>query len=91
MFIMTQDLNTIINTDHVVKFATNETVAPTITATLDTGEVIILGKYFPEDTMYKDRKFAEIFEKLTHKDKGVFINPYTSDKPGEFVGKGDKA
>lgn len=87
MFILTQDLNHIINTEHVVKFSMGETPAPSIQATLDTGEVVTLGNYLPEDDFSMTLKFTEIFNKLGEKSEKVFIAPYSSDKPhpGEFV------
>jgi len=87
MFILNQDMTKIINTEHIVKIATDETVAPTIRALLDTGEGVILGTYLPEDTCYRDEKFLEIVSKLTKYKRGVMVDRYRSEKPqpGDFV------
>lgn len=86
MFILTQDMETLINSNHIVKIST-KSVAPAIRATLDTGETIMLGGYLPEDTAQRDREFKNIFLNICA-DKGMFIKPYVNtEKPiaGEFV------
>jgi len=86
MFILTQDMSTIVNTEHIVKITTGATMAPSITAHMDTGEVIHLGDYLPEDDVFRDRKLVDIFERI-NTNKTMFIPPYSSDKPkpGEFI------